>query len=621
MTIWINSNHTAITRIVDSLITPELSSQRYNFITWAIDTASPEGLLNRAQAIIENPDIATEDISEKLAEGGLLPMFGMPTKVKNLYHTIDSSSLEPLKIDRPQSMAIYEFAPGAQKTKDKSIHTSIGFTSDLIKTLDRNRDTVKARDTMNGLPFSMNGWFVRCRGCGFFATYNDEGKAEQEASGNFDSCPNCGENDAEKYQPPVMLKSPIAYRTDLSRGSDSKEDSEILLSRPPIFAERPGDGNSNVQKFISNNTLLTISDKDVTWRVNTNSDAFFTGCLTTTFQTIPNGPRGLNIPLSHQWLTNEAILKIRGNAGSNGYSTSIRLEGNEEQIALASNKNTEVLRIAPIDVHPALDLNMFANSDEAAFIKAHSAGVRSGYYSAAFLLQRIIADKLDIDPTEVEVADIAMKRLADGRKVAEIILTDELPNGSGFVRYLYHNFPGLANEALGTPSPDTYLGIIHGMGHIQRCHDACYDCLKVFRNMSYHSLLDWRLGFSLMRAMNDANYSCGADGDFSSFVELQGWPAFAKMLRDGFAQSFGLRGVGEIDGLPYMKIGWGAHHNTIMLVHPFWDLANLREENWLTQIKAELNVQASREGGEVRIVDTFNLHRRPGWCYEKLVKL
>jgi DEAD/DEAH box helicase domain-containing protein len=55
-------------------------------------------------------------------------MFGMPTTVKNLYHGINKP--EPLSIDRAQAMAIYEFAPGAQKTKDKAIHQVIGFTSD-----------------------------------------------------------------------------------------------------------------------------------------------------------------------------------------------------------------------------------------------------------------------------------------------------------------------------------------------------------------------------------------------------------------------------------------------------------------------------------------------------------
>ncbi|WP_157600645.1 DUF1998 domain-containing protein, partial [Sphingobacterium spiritivorum] len=97
-----------------------------------------------------------------------------------------------------------------------------------------------------------------------------------------------------------------------------------------------------------------------------------------------------------------------------------------------------------------LDLNMFFSETDLPHVKAQSNGVRSGYYSAAFLLQRILADRLDVDPTEIEIADISMKVLEDGtnRRIAEIILTDELPNGSGFVRFLYNDFQNILSEAM-----------------------------------------------------------------------------------------------------------------------------------------------------------------------------
>lgn len=614
---WIDSNHRKIESIVDALLTPQLTPKRAELIAWAQDTFSDEGLTGKAQSILDNDEIATNDVSEKLAEGGLLPMFGMPTTVKNLYHTI--KGLELLTIDRPQSMAIYEFAPGSQKTKDKSIHTAIGFTTDLIKGYEAGgRETIKAAGDGNGSPFSLNRWFVRCRSCGLFETYSEESKIENEENGQFMSCRVCLEDAPDKYQPPVMLKSPVAYRTDLSLGNDSKEDSEVLSSRPPIFAEKAGDEEEGFEEKTFQNTGLSISDKAVTWRVNTNSDKLFTGRLVTTLQTVPD--RTAPIRLLNQWLMNDAGASRGSTANTNGYGMRIFSAGEEQNIALASIKNTEVLRIAPVKVNPALDLNMFVGAAELPFIKAHAAGIRSGYYSAAFLLQRALADNLDVDPTEIEVADIVMKRLDNDRKAAEIVLTDELPNGSGFVRYLYNKYPYLIDEMLGTPNPDTYLGKIHGSAHTSKCKDSCYDCLKAFRNMSYHSLLDWRLGFSLLRAMRDESYTCGADGDFDTFVELKEWPTFAKSLRDNFIQSFRNAGTGEIDGMPYIKVGSASKRDTVMLVHPFWDMADMREENWLTSIKAKLDVMAASEGGIVRIVDTFNLHRRPGWCYEKLVR-
>jgi hypothetical protein len=41
--------------------------------------------------------------------------------------------------------------------------------------------------------------------------------------------------------------------------------------------------------------------------------------------------------------------------------------------------------------------------------------------------------------------------------------------------------------------------------------------------------------------------------------------------------------------------------------------------NWLAETKAEIDEYTSSRNGTVSIIDSFNLHRRPGWCYEKLV--
>jgi hypothetical protein len=49
-------------------------------------------------------------------------------------------------------------------------------------------------------------------------------------------------------------------------------------------------------------------------------------------------------------------------------------------------------------------------------------------------------------------------------------------------------------------------------------------------------------------------------------------------------------------------------------------MKNMREANWIAEIKNELDEYTRSRGGKLSIVDTFNLHRRPGWCYEKLVR-
>jgi DEAD/DEAH box helicase domain-containing protein len=607
---WINENRTTIEQTVEAIITPQLQDKKDEFVNWVSDISTPNGLINKAESIIKNEEIASNDISEKFAEGGILPMFGMPTTVKNLYHGINRKP-EPLSIDRAQAMAIYEFAPGAQKTKDKAIHQVIGFTSDFINTRRNRFPTVTNVEVDNQLPFSLNRWFVRCRACGFFETYKEEKKVELESQNQFDACPNCGEENPNKFQPPFKLKSPRAYRTNLSAGSDTKDDSEFFLSRPPILAEKIGSAS---EETISN-ASISISDNDVTWRVNTNSDRFFTGRLYNTNNRFPFYANGYRF--NNQWLLNDFATNV---PDENGYSMTIQqiATSADEQIALASNKNTEIFRIAPTNVPYELDLNMFFSETDLAHVKAQSNGVRSGYYSAAFLLQRILADKLDVDPTEIEIADISMKQLDDGRRIAEIILTDELPNGSGFVRYLYNNLANIISESLNPSNENSYLGKIHSQIHQGKCNDACYDCLKVFRNMNYHSLLDWRLGLSMLRVMNDSTFVCGADGNFN-FVEIQNWFAFATELRNAFAKSFGFSNTAEINGLPIIKFGRN-QRNVIMIIHPFWNMRNFTEANWLAEIYTEIKEHTESNGGKISIIDTFNLYRRPGWCYEKLIE-
>ncbi len=298
----------------------------------------------------------------------------------------------------------------------------------------------------------------------------------------------------------------------------------------------------------------------------------------------------------------------------------------EEQIALASYKKTEILRISPSTVPLALDLNMFSGETDLPHVKAQANGVRSGYYSMAFLLQRILADRLDVDPTEIEIADITMKKLDDGteRRTAEIILTDELPNGSGFVRRLYNEFGVILSDVFSENPSQEYVENILSPKHQNgdqkgkgKCNDACYTCLKVYRNMNYHSLLDWRLGLSMLRTMYDSNFVCGADGNFTQYTELSDWLDFATELRDRFAHSFGFTQLSEINGLPIIYYG-RQQKNIIMIVHPFWNLRDIKESNWLAEIMAEIELYRVTSKGVLNIIDSFNLHRRPGWCYEKL---
>ena len=66
-------------------------------------------------------------LSERLAAFGVLPMFGLPTKTRYLFHRRPSKwPPEFGRIDRDLEIAISQFAPGAQTVKDDELHTAVG---------------------------------------------------------------------------------------------------------------------------------------------------------------------------------------------------------------------------------------------------------------------------------------------------------------------------------------------------------------------------------------------------------------------------------------------------------------------------------------------------------------
>lgn len=599
---WISSNREEIERTVEALkpgVDPCLKQELADWITGNGD----DGFMAKVNRVIENDEISAVDVSEKLAEGGVLPMFGMPTSVRNLYHeiTYDGRDYGLKSIDRNTDLAIYEFAPGAQKTKDKAIHTAIGFTSDYIPTNSKYRQPVITQENVS--PFYNERWMIRCNNGHIDSSYKE--------MPDINECPECGSflSYPENIFP---IKSPIAYRTNLTAGKDTKDSSELILSRPPILAESSNESTPE-PPILGANFKVTIADRDVSWRVNTNGDRLFEGSIVRSGNSFPfNSTHRLNF--SNQW-----ILRGVNDNNESGYRFNIHDIGAAyEKIALAAHKNTEILRIYPTNVPPALTLDMFNQASSLNY-----AGIRSAFYSAAFLLQRVIADKLDVDPVEIEIADIRKVSSENGRDTAEIILTDELPNGSGFVRHLFKNINDIILKTINKQDDEGYLAQIHSDTHRKSCKDACYDCLKVFRNMNYHGLLDWRLGIALIRVMANRNYMAGTDGQFNIFIELEGWPEDAIRLRDDFAESF------EFDvlqgfALPAVLVSKTKGYYVI-IIHPFWNcktnesgIPDIPDNTWLAERVFEVYQEARKNGGVIRFIDTFNLHRRPGWCYQKL---
>lgn len=627
---WINTRNNSIREIIDCITPSQLIENKEHFYNHFIDTITENGFIAKIESVIMNTEIPTDDISQKFAEGGILPMFGMPTDVKYFYHGT-AANYETLKIDRGQAMAVYEFAPGAQKTKDKAIYQAIGFTSEIIKGKDAlGKDTLTNKeDSLTGnLPFYLNRWMERCKKCGYNKSFSD---ADEPVNLQ---CPNCGNFDIYTYSK-FRIKSPKAYRSNFLLGVDNRDEADFVTNRPPIYADRSTDGDSKTDEKNVANSKIIISDKDVTWRINTNGDKLYSGSYYETLNYNPETKR--KYVLRNQWIQDTFVPPPFAGKNSfineDNYSIEFINRIQEQPLALAINKKTEILKFYPVSVPPELNLDMFNLKDNPNYFERQSLGVRAGFYSAAFLLQRVLADSLDVDPTEIEIADITKKEIDDiiKKNVAEIILTDELPNGSGFVRKLYEDFEIMLDEALEPKSVGTYIQRIHSAEHQNRCSDSCYDCLKVYRNMNWHSLLDWRLGLGILRIFKDKNYKSGADGIFDE-IEIKDWQKFALTLRDQFVESFFVKSehpkedyLIDFNGIPAIKHGAvkNGRRKIILIVHPFWKLENPEEDAWYTNAISQAHQYIQSRGGNIEddfeCLDTFNLQRRIGWCFEKIM--
>jgi DEAD/DEAH box helicase domain-containing protein len=194
-----------------------------------------------------------------------------------------------------------------------------------------------------------------------------------------------------------------------------------------------------------------------------------------------------------------------------------------------------------------------------------------------------------------------------------MIISDFHPNGSGMTRWIMDHWAKCIRTISMPSGSDNFADMLLSPRHGEGCKDACYSCLKSFRNMSYHALLDWRLGVSILKVLGDANYKCGLDGQFNS-PELEGWLSYAKLQRDSFCTAFS-----DSNPIPNQ---WGIlpgldiEDFRIIIIHELWDPSSIEDGSALHNA---ISLSQETQGNKlVRYVTPFNLARRPSWVITDL---
>jgi DEAD/DEAH box helicase domain-containing protein len=564
-----------------------------------------------AQATDDDREVrsAYESLAHALAEAGLFPMFGMPTRVRDLYLRIDDERVwrrnrrqwqrsKIVSVDRDTEIAIFEFAPGAQIPKDKQRYECIGFTAPLEEVLEKpgswNRRTadVKALAANHPLerPIGPSWWVAPCRICGAW-------RVEEQRPDGTAAIPCASCNAVFAVSDFRECCEPMGYRTKFRAIDDDTENEARIQYRGVHAAARP----LQLVSVPETNLRFAHLEQVRTFRLNRGGVRFDPATNEATYV-------GFSTEVGTQQIARGGGQLVFYNQHlRDGFGLVNPVPGLRD-VWLVAPKTTEAITIVPQSIHPWLQLSAVAG-------QGLVTSVRAAALSALFMLVDKASLELDIDPDEFEVLEPASRRPdgLDPMPVLEFI--DRAVNGAGYCRELGRptSMPRLMEHIRSLLSGDIStapLDRVLDPDHVLRCDQACYQCLLRYRNQPFHGLLDWQLGLTFLQTLADPAFVAGLDGVFGGSRGLAEWPRWAWTYAQRMARLYGGTAMRFAD-VPAFRLP--DVQRTILVVHPLWRRDEPGEllQNAMMEVVAE-------SGAAPLLSDSFDLARRPAWEYERL---
>lgn len=552
--------------------------------------SEPDHVADTIEAVADAGRLASGGLGEFLAEQGLLPMYGMPTRVRELYLGLEAAEGEVAwdSVDRDLDVAIYEFAPGRTLIRDKRRHRAIGFTAPLQKPFEMGGGQGFLPIKPSPRWYADSFYLCVCEACG-------GPRRELLRPASDLSCDDCGSPLPEAGFDEYLV--PAAFRTDFKPRAD-EEDEVAAPVRRTTFAEIRDIVTAAVPG--TNASIHAGADASV---LRVNAGPVGDAGTPTGYAVLHLDQRGQKIParkgafvrIANQFVSPEAHAEA-----PRSWSQPEGVRDDRTGVRLASRKTTDALYLALRSEPPGLALSRLGR-------KPWQTSVRAAAVSATQLIIQRAALELDVSPEEFEALE---PRMRAGLPVLQ--LADYLVNGAGFCRRLAE--PGRDGlplvmrlvRSMATDAGDRLTGRFLRDGHPDRCGQACYLCMQRYGNRGYHGLLDWRLGLGFLRALVEPGYRAGLDGDWTSHPELRGWPSAAAALAEEIARlrpgRMQTSRAGRLD-LPVVTWHRGGGIERYVLVHPFWSL-----------VGAAGKAPEFADGlGPARVffVDTFEAARRP----------
>ncbi len=432
---WLHQRYAEATHVLDQLLSQtrtELHDQRQDLLQWAVDD---NGLFTQVDAIATELS-GHDDLAQRLAESGVLPMFGFPTRERRLYQARPRGREATAFVSRQIDIAISEFAPGSEIVKDKGVYTAIG----LVDYQRRGPNNwIPVRD-----PEGPETFVGLCRTC------------SGVDPGGSPACPTCGSSTADGTYRVTTVAEPRGFRTNYGE----PEDYDGTFK----FTPRSGHARLSLANQLANHQVGQLTIRHGKAKVLVVNDAGGAD-----FRLVHAG--GLDGLLSLDLLNDQLRARALGLPKPPSDTTTIQPR------ALGAWTVTDALLVGLHAVPSHLDL-------DPTLLEA-----RAAWTSFGFLLRAAASRLLDVEPNELRVG-VFPQPDRDGGVTGAAFLADSLDNGAGYATYL-----GDHPEQLLAAARDLAQDYLN---HAQDCDSSCYRCLRDHSNTAYHPLLDWRLAVDLL---------------------------------------------------------------------------------------------------------------------------
>lgn len=459
---WIDSHPAEIGQVCDALLVGTRmegnASKRDQVIQWV-----QHQLVQKVTAATLDSALIQDSLSERLANRGILPMFGFPTRTRYLYHGRPTRWPPTEVVDRDLELAVSQFAPGAETVKERAIHTAIGVA---------HYQPRGNRPVEDPHPLGPAVHIGLCGNCQHVETANPDAL----------SCQVCGAsagNGDHKYRS-VDLRQPKGFQSYHTKARDYDGSFDFVpraarprIGRPPFTLNR----HRNFDIGAGQARVYVIND---------------------------NGGRLFD--LAPVWPNSDAMIDIEAALAADAKHAATQHGRVHKQPKLAHLRTPVSCALAAISETDMLLLGVGSYSKGCAADPRGPQG-RAALYSLAFMLRRAAAVFLDIQDYELKAGIRSHDDHGTG-VVGQIFLSDTLENGAGYATHLGQ--PEVAEELLEMIAERGLRGFHERLAsspHADGCHTSCPDCLRSYSNRAYHSLLDWRLAIDMARLALDENAS------------------------------------------------------------------------------------------------------------------